>query len=347
MEPRDGETQALPFVPLSERGYYVAPFWLAVAFFAFLCGVAVAVLLHRLTRQRKRIVEGESLLGEGYVYGQEDENELVGGGGYHEPTPDLAHQLPRGEPLPEPEAAQGTQILRPGHHVRLAFAAEGAALQVLVIHADARYFVTTLPARDLADPKAGDTVRGFVALDQVLMNFETTVERVLEGVIRGCVLEQRTEMAVASVRSSPRIPVNQTLHFLYCGEPPRDPEGLTPMEVQTWFGKEEIDGALIDISMGGCAMEAYSPYRFQPGGLVSFYFRVDKTEPEINLLGRVRFSKALPMHRGRGRALHVEFMLLDDRASDSLRRTLLGMMRRDGGATNGAAGSPKGPAFLD
>ena len=214
--------------------------------------------------------------------------------------------------------------LRPGTMVRLMFQGVQGGYACLVMGHDMQSINLTLPANNdrlLAALKPGLRVEGTLESGPSLMAFNSTIIQAVAGSMPYCRITPWTAAWEVRKRDSIRLPISIDVDFQHISTSTTESIKISNLEKAIGTVRP---GKLIDISLGGCAIETPSSAEFTIGDMIRFSKSLVTGNPPATLLGAVVKTDVIdPMeHEGSIQRIHIQFLVIDDVSQRILVRTL-------------------------
>ncbi len=214
--------------------------------------------------------------------------------------------------------------LKPGVVTRLAFEGLEGGYECIVMGHDAQYANVTLPAHNdhlVSSLRPGMRVEGTLESGPSLMAFTAAVVQAVAGSMPYCRLTTWKSAWEVRKRDSVRLPISLDIDFQHISTAAADSIKMTSLDKEIGALRP---GKLIDVSLGGCAVETPSSATFRVGDMLRFSKSLVSGNPPATLLGALVKIDAINPEENEGsvQRLHVQFIVIDDVSQRILVRTL-------------------------
>ncbi len=214
--------------------------------------------------------------------------------------------------------------LRPGVATRLAFEGLEGGYECIIMGHDARGINVTLPAHNdhlVSSLRQGMRIEGTLESGPSLLAFTSIVLQAVAGSLPYCRIAPWKTAWEVRKRESVRLPISLDIDFQHIST-------AAAASIQMSSLDKEIGalrpGKLVDISLGGCAVETLSSALFHEGDMLRFSKSLVAGNPPATLLGAIVKIDAINPEENDGctQRLHVQFLVIDDVSQRILVRTL-------------------------
>jgi c-di-GMP-binding flagellar brake protein YcgR len=207
---------------------------------------------------------------------------------------------------------------------RLAFEGLEGGYECIVMGHDMQSVNLTLPAHNdhlVSSLRPGMRIEGTLESGPSLLAFTSVVTQAVAGSLPYCRIEPwRTAWEVRK-RESVRLPISLDIDFQHIST-------SAAASIQMASLDKEIGalrpGKLVDVSLGGCAIETPSSALFREGDMLRFSKSLVAGNPPATLLGALVKIDAINPEENEGctQRLHVQFLVIDDVSQRILVRTM-------------------------
>lgn len=214
--------------------------------------------------------------------------------------------------------------LKPGVVARLAFEGIESAYECLVMGHDMQTINVTLPAHNdrlMAALHPGVRIEGTLESGPSLMAFTSSVLQAVAGSMPYLRMAPWKSAWEIRKRDSMRLPISLDIDFQHISTVATDNIRMSNLNKEIGTLRP---GRLMDISLGGCAIETPSGASFRVGDMIRFAKSLVTGNPPATLLGAlVNVDQIDPQeNEGSVQRLHVQFLIIDAVSQRILVRTL-------------------------
>lgn len=214
--------------------------------------------------------------------------------------------------------------LKPGAVLRVNFEGIEGASECLVMNHNMKSLNITLPANNtylMESLRKGLSVEGYFESGPSLMAFTSTVLAVVGGNMPFCRLSIWRNAWEVRKRESVRLDITLEIDFQHISTASSASINMSQLEKEIGAVRP---GRLVDLSLGGCALETPSTYDFHEGDFIRFTASLVPGHPAATLLGAIVDTRDLVPDENDGmqKRLGVQFLALDDVSQRLLARAM-------------------------
>ncbi|MCD7896329.1 MAG: PilZ domain-containing protein, partial [Planctomycetaceae bacterium] len=214
--------------------------------------------------------------------------------------------------------------LKPGVICRLTFEGVEGGFECLVMGHDMNTINVTLPANNdqlVASIRPGMLIEGMLESGPSLLAFTSTVIQAVAGSMPYCRITPWKTAWEVRKRDAVRLPISLEIDFNHISTAAAGSIKMSTLDKELGTIRP---GKLMDISLGGCAIETPSGATFVVGDMVRFSKSLTAGNPPATLLGAIVGIKEIDPEQNEGcvQRLHIQFLVIDDVSQRILVRTL-------------------------
>ncbi len=214
--------------------------------------------------------------------------------------------------------------LKPGVICRLTFEGVEGGYECLVMGHDMNTINVTLPANNdqlVASIRPGMLIEGMLESGPSLLAFTSTVIQAVAGSMPYCRITPWKTAWKVRKRDAVRLPISLDIDFNHISTAAAGSIKMSTLDKELGTIRP---GKLMDISLGGSAIETPSGATFVIGDMVRFSKSLTAGNPPATLLGAIVGIKEIDpeTHDGCVQRLHIQFLVIDDVSQRILVRTL-------------------------